>query len=103
MSKVKSIIMVVADWEEASGLIKKICEKVSQETKVPVEERREDWGFLVAYGEKDEYGGTSIPQVLLRYEDGSIKHILTGILLTPKGKPDVEGIMARLKEYIEKE
>lgn len=87
---VKKIVVVTADWERLSGLVKKACEEAGKQLGVEVEERKEDWDYLAQHGARDEYGGIDLPQVLLELDDGSIKHVLTKIPLSSMGKPDLE-------------
>ncbi|MCX8205238.1 MAG: hypothetical protein N3H31_06280 [Candidatus Nezhaarchaeota archaeon] len=88
---VKKIVVVTADWEKLSGLVKKACEEAAKELGVEVEELKEDWDYLVQHGAKDEYGGIDLPQVFLEFKDGAVKHVLTRMPLNERGKPDVEG------------
>jgi len=87
---VRKIVVVTADWEKLSSLARKACEEAAKKLGVEVEERKEDWDYLTQYGDKDEYGGVDLPQVLLEFEDGSVKHVLTRLPLSEAGKPDVE-------------
>jgi len=98
MAKVKKLILVGANWEKATSILKRICESVAKDAGVEYEYRDEDWNFLLEHGEKDEFGGVNIPQVFVEYEDGEIKHILTNVLLTDRGKTDIDG----MKELIAK-
>lgn len=95
---VRKIVVVTADWEKLSGLVKKACEEAAKELGVEVKELKEDWDYLVQHGVKDEYGGIDIPQVFLEFEDGSVKHVLTRIPLNEDGKPDVEGAVRTIVE-----
>ena len=87
---VKRIIAVTADWERGSKYISEVARRVGEAHGIPVDERKEDWDFLVTYGEKDEYGGVEVPQLFIECEDGKIIHILTKIPLNDEGKPDID-------------
>ncbi|MCS7098533.1 MAG: hypothetical protein NZ922_06115 [Candidatus Methanomethyliaceae archaeon] len=100
---VESIVIVIADWEERSKYMMKICEEVSKLKNIPLEVRREDYDFLVNYGEKDEFGGVDIPQSFIKLKDGTIKHVMTKIPDNEKGMPDIEAGIKELLEKIEKE
>lgn len=100
---VESIIVVMADWEERSKYIMQICEGVSKIKNIPIEVKKEDYDFLVTYGEKDEFGGVEIPQVFIKLKDGTIKHAMTKIPDNEKGMPDIEMGIKQLLEKIEKE
>ncbi len=97
MPKAVALIYVGADWEKASTNVKRLCETVSKETGVLFEAKEEDYDFLLQYGQKDEFGGVNIPQVFVKYDDGSIKHVMDRIPLTNEGKSDNEGALATLK------
>lgn len=100
---VESIIVVVADWEERSKYAIQVCEGVSRLKNIPIEVKKEDYDFLVTYGEKDEFGGVEIPQVFIKLKDGSIKHAMTRIPDNEKGMPDIEMGIKQLLEKIEEE
>ena len=90
MSAPKKVIVATASYDPLRKRILKIVRKIVNETGLELEIKEEDWVFLTKYGEKDELGGASIPQVFIEYEDGTIKHVLTRIPLNERGKPDNE-------------
>lgn len=96
---VESIVIVIADWEERSKYMMQICEEVSKLKKIPLEVRKEDYEFLVNYGEKDEFGGVDIPQSFIRLKNGTVKHIMTKIPDDERGMPNIK---AGIKEFLEK-
>ncbi len=100
MPKVLALIYVGAEWEKASTNVKRLCEAVAKETGVIFEVREEDYNFLMDHGQKDEFGGVNIPQVFVKYEDGSFKHVMDRIPLTDEGKSDNEGATKTLKAAI---
>jgi len=51
--------------------------------------------FLSKYGEKDELGGTDVPQVFVE-EEGQVAHILTKVPLDDRGKPNFEEARRRI-------
>ena len=89
MNKPKKIILVSAEWAPFHSKLRRICEDVASRNNLEFEEKIEDWMFLKKYGEKDELGGSDIPQVFLEYEDGSVKHVLTKVPLK-EGKPNFD-------------
>jgi len=95
---VKKIVVVTADWEKLSSLAKRACEEASRQLGVEVEERKEDWEYLTQHGAKDEFGGVDLPQVLLEFDDGSVKHVLTKLPLSSVGKPDLEAAIKMIVE-----
>ncbi len=97
MPKAVALIYVGAEWEKASTNVKRLCEAVSKDLGVTFEVKEEDYDFLMQHGEKDEFGGVNIPQIFVKYEDGSIKHVMDRIPLTSEGKSDNEGATRTLK------
>ena len=100
MVKAVSIIMVTANWEKASGYVKKACKKVAEELGLELEERKEDYEFLEKYGIKNEFGGLDIPQVFIKYDNNEIKYVMSRVPLTDKGKPDINKAIKIIKEAI---
>lgn len=100
MAKAVSIIVVTADWEKASGYIKKACKITAKELELELEERKEDYEFLEKYGVKNEFGGLDIPQVFIKYDDEKIEYIMSRVPLTEKGKPDINRAIEIIKEAI---
>ncbi len=88
--KAKKIILVGANWAPFHNKLKKICEEIAKEKGINFEEKIEDWMFLKRFGEKDELGGTDIPQVFIEYKDGEIVHAITKVPLSDNGNPDYE-------------
>ena len=96
MRKIKRLIVVTAEYDPLRKSILRIVKEIAETKNLELEVKEEDWVFLMKYGEKDELGGASIPQVFIEYEDGSIKHVLTRIPINEKGKAD----KAKAKEII---
>ena len=84
----RKLIVVTASYDPLRKRIMRIVNNVASQKGLEVEIKEEDWIFLSRYGEKDELGGASIPQVFIEYDDGSIRHVLTRIPLNERGKPD---------------
>ncbi len=102
LGKVKKIIVVTASYDPLRKGILRLVENIAKEKNLEVEVKEEDWVFLMRYGEKDELGGASIPQVFLEYEDGTIKHVLTRLPLDERGRTDKERARQIILEAIEK-
>jgi|YelNatPaOPRAMG01_1025707.scaffolds.fasta_scaffold61455_2 hypothetical protein len=85
-----TLIIVTADWEKASMYLKKVCYEVAKELKLNLEERKEDWEFLVNFGQKDDIGGVDIPQAFIKLSNGRIVHLMTRVPLTSNGEPDLK-------------
>ena len=97
---VEQIIVVTADWEKGSQYAVRIAEAVSTATKIPLEIKKEDYDLLISHGEKDEFGGVDIPQTFLKFEGGTVKHVMTRTPLNEKGMPDMEKGIKALNEAI---
>ena len=100
MARPIRIILVSADWEEASQLARRACEEASKLTGLELVERKEDWDFLTEHGAKDEYGGVDIPQVFLEYEDGRVVHLMTRVPLGRDGSPDIDAAIKTIVERV---
>ena len=100
--KVESIIVVTADWERGSHNALQVCEAVGKASNIPVEVKKEDYDLLISSGEKDEFGGVDIPQILLKLEGSEIRHVMTRIPLNERGMPDIEKGIKLLTEAISK-
>ena len=100
--KVEGIVIVTADWEKGSHYAVQVCEAVSKAKNIPLENKKEDYDILIGYGEKDEFGGVDIPQVFLKFNDGTMKHVMTRVPLNERGMPDIEKGIKILSEAIEK-
>jgi hypothetical protein len=98
--KVEAIIVVTADWEKAGQYALKVCDAVSKAQNIPLEVKKEDYDFLIANGEKDEFGGVDMPQVFLKFEGGIIKHIMTRVPIQNNGMPDIEQGIKKLTDAI---
>lgn len=99
--KVKKIILVGAKWAPFHEKMKKLCEKIAEEKNIEFEEKIEDWMFLKRYGEKDELGGTDIPQVFVEYENGEIEHLLTKVPLSSDGSPNYDAARDKIISKLE--
>ena len=98
--KAEAIIVVTADWEKAGQYALKVCDAVSKVQNIPLEVKKEDYDFLIANGEKDEFGGVDMPQVFLKLEGGAIKHIMTRVPIQNNGMPDIEQGIKKLTDAI---
>lgn len=94
------LIAVIADWEKGSEYLIEACKRASEELKMDVEVKKEDWDFLTKFGEKDEFGGVEVPQLFLETDEGEVKHIMTRVPLTSDGKPDLEAAKRRILEAV---
>jgi len=88
LMSIRKLIIVTSEHDPLRSKIKKICNEIAEKYGVELDIKYEDWDFLRKYGEEDELGGYSFPQVFIEYDDGRIEHILTRIPLNNKGKLD---------------
>jgi hypothetical protein len=95
-----TLIIVTADWEKVSTYLKKVCYEVAQELKLNLEERREDWEFLVNFGQRDEIGGVDIPQAFIKLNDGRVFHLMTRVPLNSDGQPDLKNAKELIRRKI---
>lgn len=99
--KTKKIILVGAGWAPFHNKLKKLCQEIADEKGLEFEEKIEDWMFLKRFGEKDELGGTDIPQIFVEYEGGEIVHVMTKVPLSAEGNPNYteakEIILSKIK------
>jgi len=98
----KKLIVVTASYDPLRKRILRIVNNVASQKRLEVEVKEEDWIFLTKYGEKDELGGASIPQVFIEYDDGSIRHVLTRVPINERGKPDNEAAERIILDALEK-
>ncbi|EHP68791.1 hypothetical protein MetMK1DRAFT_00032360 [Metallosphaera yellowstonensis MK1] len=86
--KAKKLILVTSESHPNHKGFLNIAEALSKELGVEKEIKIEDYAFLSDYGEKDEFGMSWIPQLLLQLEDGRIYPILTQMPFGKDLKPD---------------
>lgn len=101
MPKPKKVVLVSAEWAPFHPKIRRICGEIARDKGLEFEERREDWVYLSRHGEKDELGGSDVPQVFIEYDDGTVVHALTKAPLTEEGKADFEEARRRILKMIE--
>lgn len=95
-----TLIVVTADWERASIYLKKVCDEVAKELGLSFEEKKEDWEFLVNFGQKDDIGGIDIPQAFIKLSNGKIIHLMTRVPLTNNGQLDLKNAKELMKRKI---
>ncbi|MGB9729638.1 MAG: hypothetical protein ACP5GU_01830 [Thermoprotei archaeon] len=100
MSRAKKIVIVTADWEISSNYVKEAAKKASEKLNLPIEEKKEDWDYLVAHGSKDEFGGIEIPQLFIEFDDGTVVHVFNRVPLDENGKPDLEKAINMISEAV---
>ena len=88
MPRVKKLILVTAEHHPTHKLFKQVADGLSRELGVEVEERIEDYVFLMEHGETDEYGMAWVPQLLAELDNGDIKPVLTKMPFNEQLKSD---------------
>ena len=97
--KVKKVIIVTAEHHPYHKLWLKLAEELSKILNTPLEVKVEDYVYLVDYGDKDEFGMSWLPQILVELEDNSVHWLLSRLPLTDALQPDEE---KAINEMIEK-
>ncbi len=90
MVKPKKLILVTATHHPLHGLWSKLVDEIAGETGLDKEVRYEDYLLLTEYGDTDEYGMAWLPQLLLEFEDGSIRLLLSRLPLNEALEPDYD-------------
>ena len=100
--RARKLILVTSSYDVLRSKITRLLEEIANTRSLELDVREEDWKFLIKHGQEDELGGYALPQVFVEYEDGSIKHIMTRLPLTPQGKVDMDeakkAILSALEE-----
>ncbi|MEM4502700.1 MAG: hypothetical protein QXV42_04560, partial [Ignisphaera sp.] len=97
---IEKFILVTATHMPQHKHFKKLAEELSKELKIDLEIREEDYVFVSAYGEKDEFGMSWLPQ-LFAVVDGEIKPILTKFPINEKTlELDYEKALKEVKEKL---
>jgi hypothetical protein len=97
--KVEKVVLVTADHHPHHKLWVKLAEKFSKVINAPLEVKIEDYVYLVEHGDKDEFGMSWLPQILVELSDGSVHWLLSRMPLNNALQPDEE---AALKEMLNK-
>lgn len=100
MVKVKKIVLVTADHHPYHKLWGKMAETLSKTLGVELEVRKEDYVYLVEYGDKDEYGMSWLPQILAELDDGRVQWLLSQLPLNSSLQPDEEAAQKIMLEKL---
>lgn len=90
MPRVKKLILVTAEHHPTHRLFKQVAAELGRELGVEVEERIEDYVFLIQHGETDEFGMAWVPQLLAELDTGEVKPVLTKMPFNERLKSDPE-------------
>ncbi len=103
MVKPKKLILVTATHHPLHSLWSKLVDDIASATGLEKEIRHEDYILLTEYGETDEYGMAWLPQLLIEFDDGSIKLLLSRMPLNEALEPDYEKareiVLSKIKEF----
>lgn len=94
--KVSKVVIVTADHHPYHKLWLKLAERLSNMIKAPLEVKIEDYVYLVEHGDKDEFGMSWLPQILVELEDGSVHWLLSRLPLDERLNPDEEKAISEM-------
>jgi len=90
MVKVRKVVIVTAEHHPYHKLWLKLAETLSKSLGVELEVRKEDYVYLVEYGDKDDLGMSWLPQILVELDDGRVQWVLSQLPLNERLQPDEE-------------
>ncbi|MEM4481289.1 MAG: hypothetical protein QXK88_06070 [Desulfurococcaceae archaeon] len=88
MMKVLKVVIVTAEHHPYHKLWTKIAERLSNALNAPLEVKIEDYVYLVEHGDKDEFGMSWLPQILVQLDDNTIYPVLSRLPLNERLDPD---------------
>lgn len=98
--KVSKVVVVSAEHHPYHKLWLKLAERLSNVLKVPLEVKIEDYVYLVEHGDKDEFGMSWLPQILVELEDSSVHWLLSRLPLDEKLQPDEDKALSEMLEKL---
>ncbi|MEM1627923.1 MAG: hypothetical protein QXP02_00230 [Desulfurococcaceae archaeon] len=90
MSRVVKVVVVTADHHPYHKLWLELAKRLGEKVNTPVEVKMEDYVYLVEHGDKDEFGMTWLPQILVETDDGKVYWLLSQLPLNDRLQPDEE-------------
>lgn len=100
--KVSKVVVVTAEHHPYHKLWMSLAQKLSQTLGVPMEVKIEDYVYLVEHGDKDEFGMSWLPQILVELDNGNVHWLLSQLPLNERLEPDeekaLEAMLSKLKE-----
>jgi hypothetical protein len=90
VAKPVKLVLVTAEHHPYHKLWMKLLDKIAEKTGLRKEVKIEDYVYLIEHGDTDEYGMAWLPQLLVEYDDGSVKLLLSKLPLNAKFEPDLE-------------
>lgn len=98
--KVLKVVIVTAEHHPYHKFWLKLAEKLSSILKAPLEVKMEDYVYLVEHGDKDEFGMSWLPQILVELEDNTIHWVLSKLPLNKALQPDEESAVNEMLEKL---
>jgi hypothetical protein len=90
MAKPIKLVLVTAEHHPHHKLWMQLLERIAEKTGLEKEVRIEDYVYLIEHGDTDEYGMAWLPQLLVEYDDGTVKLLLSKLPLNEKFEPDLD-------------
>jgi hypothetical protein len=88
--KISKLVIVTAEHHPYHKLWLKIADRLSKILSAPLDVKIEDYVYLVEHGDKDEFGMTWLPQILVEMDNGSVYGLLSQLPLDEKLEPSEE-------------
>lgn len=98
--KVRKVVLVTAEHHPYHKLWVKLAEELSKILNVPLEVKLEDYVYLVDYGDKDEFGMSWLPQILVELENNDVRWLLSRLPLNNALQPDEEKAISEMIEKL---
>lgn len=98
--KVKKIVIVTAEHHPYHKLWLKLADKLSKILNAPLDVKNEDYVYLVEHGDKDEFGMSWLPQILVELEDNTIHWLLSKLPLNETLQPDEDKAISEMLEKL---
>lgn len=98
--KVLKVVIVTAEHHPYHKLWLKLAERLSNVLKAPLEVKVEDYVYLVEHGDRDEFGMSWLPQILVELEDNTVRWLLSRLPLDERLQPDEEKAINEMLEKL---
>lgn len=88
--KVSKLVIVTAEHHPYHKFWLRLADKLSKMLNAPLDVKIEDYVYLVEHGDKDEFGMTWLPQILVEMDNGDVYGLLSQLPLDEKLEPSEE-------------
>ncbi len=102
MKKPVKLILVTANHHPLHETWIKLASEISKKVKLKLEIKEEDYILLSQYGDKDEFGMPWLPQLLVQYEGGETRVVISQLPLDKDLKPDLNKAFQLVLEKLER-